>query len=208
VSEWADFRLEVFGEPYMVWHDGPDFDEIARRYAADPVGVLALLGLGIAESDSVAASACRELDPAPDQVPAIVALLEEALPATYGSTRTEVAASLHALGGSADDMGAEIARVLRSPDHWGVRLDAARRLAAFPPTPDLVAAVADGVRDEDYLVRFHSANTLLHWAGITGDISDDDELFGLLGRVPVDSRGPEGWAEVARRLAAAVSLPL
>ena len=25
MSEWADYRLEVFGEPYMVWHDGPNF---------------------------------------------------------------------------------------------------------------------------------------------------------------------------------------
>ncbi len=200
MSEWADFRLEVFGEPYMVWHDGPDFDEIARRYAADPAGVLALLELGIGENDSVAAQACRELEPAPEQVPAIVALLEEALPASYGATRTELAASLHALGGSADDMGAEIARVLRSPDHWGVRLDAARRLAAFAPTPDLVAAAADGVRADDYLVRFHSANTLLHWAGRSDDISDDDELFGLL----VDDAGSEGWARVAERLVAAV----
>jgi hypothetical protein len=201
VSEWADYRLEVFGEPYMVWHDGPDFEEIARRYAADPAAVLALLRLGIGENDSVAAQACRFLEPTPDQVPAIVALLEESMPATYGSTRTEVAASLHALGGSAEELGAEIAQVLRSPDHWGVRLDAARRLAEFAPTPDLVAAAADGVRDEDYLVRYHSANTLLHWAGRSGDISDDDQLFGLL----VDSGGPEGWAEVAERLSAAVS---
>jgi hypothetical protein len=200
VSEWADFRLEVFGEPYMVWHDGALFDEIAQRYAADPAAVLALLKLGITENDSVAANACRELDPTADQVPTIVALLEEALPATYGDTRTEVGASLHALGGSAEEMGAEIARVLRSPDHWGVRLDAARRLAAFSPTPDLVAAAGDGVRDDDYLVRFHSANTLLHWAGRTGDISDDKELFGLL----VDDAGSQGWAEVAQRLSAAV----
>ena len=185
----------------MVWHDGPDFDEIARRYAADPAGVLALVRLGIGESDSVAAEACRHLDATPEQVPAIVAMLEELLPESYGGTRTEIAASLHALGGSPDDLGAEIARVLRSPDHWGVRLDAARRLAEFAPSPDLVAAAADGVRDDDYLVRYHSANTLLHWAGRTGDISEDDELFGLL----VDDAGREGWAQVADRLAAAVS---
>ena len=202
MSAWADFRLAVFGEPYLVWHDGPDFDEIGRQYAADPAAVLALLQLGIRENDSVAAEACRHLGASAEQVPSIVALLEASLPATYGGTRTEVAASLHALGGSAQEMGAEIAQVLRSPDHWGVRLDAARRLAAFAPTPELVAAVADGVRDEDYLVRFHSANTLLHWAGRTGDISDDDELFGLL----VDDGGPDGWAEVARRLSAAVEL--
>ena len=22
---WADVRSELFGEPYMVWHDGPEF---------------------------------------------------------------------------------------------------------------------------------------------------------------------------------------
>jgi hypothetical protein len=74
------------------------------------------------------------------------------------------------------------------------------RLKAFPPTAALVAAVAEGVRDEEYLVRFHCANTLLRWAGRTEDVSDDDELFRLL----VDDAGPEGWAEAARRLASAV----
>ena len=68
------------------------------------------------------------------------------------------------------------------------------------PTPELVETTARGVRDEDYLVRYKSANTLLHWAGRHQAIDEDDELFGLLG----DDGGPEGWAEVAQRLAAAV----
>ena len=76
--------------------------------------------------------------------------------------------------------------------------------ASREPTADLVAAVAEGVRDPEYLVRYHSANTLLRWAGRTEEISDDDELFGLL----VDDAGAQGWAEVAERLAAAVTLPL
>ncbi|WP_028651686.1 hypothetical protein [Nocardioides halotolerans] len=203
-GDWAAYRQEVFGEPYLVWHDGPDFDEIARRFADDPEAVLALLEQGIAENDPVAAQACRELGAAAEQVPTIVALLEQARPATYGAARTEVAASLHALGASAEEMGAEVAAVLRSPDHWGVRLDAARRLADFAPTPALVAAAADGVRAEAYLVRYHSANTLLRWAGRRVDISEDDELFGLI----VDDGGPGRWAEAAERLAAAVPPPV
>jgi hypothetical protein len=116
VSEWADHRLEVFGEPYLVWHDGADFDEIAGRYAADPALVLRMLRAGIREGDAVAAAA--------------------------------------------------------------------------------------GVRDPEYLVRFHSANTLLHWAGRAGDISEDEELFDLV----KSDASPEQWAEAARRLAAVVEL--
>ena len=86
-----------------------------------------------------------------------------------------------------------------------MRIDAAIRLKAFPPTPDLVAAVADGVRDPEYLVRYHSANTLLRWAGRTEEISDDDELFGLLRR---RRRRRRAGRMVAERLAAAVTLPL
>ena len=204
---WADFRLEMFGEPYMVWHDGPDFYLISRTYAEDPALVLRELEAGIAESDSLAAQACQQLEATEEQKPAIVAILERALPGSSGSTRTEIAASLHALGVSnhaTEELAREICDVLLSPHHWGVRLEAAMALAKFTPTAKLVEAAAAGVRDGDYLVRFHSANTLLRWAGRTTDISEDDELFGLL----VDSAGAEGWAEVARRLSAAVPGPL
>jgi len=203
VSEWADYRLAVFGEPYLVWHDGADFDEIAGRYAADPALVLRMLRAGIREGDALAAEAARHLEPSEAQVAELRALLEEELPAASGGTRSEIATSLHALGGPAE-MAQHVVDVLLGVDHWGVRIDAAMRLASFAPTATLVEAAAAGVRDPDYLVRFHCANTLLHWAGRTGDISEDDELFGLL----VDDGGPEGWAEVARRLSDAVPRPL
>jgi len=93
-----------------------------------------------------------------------------------------------------------VVEVLASTVHWGIRIDAAIRLQAFPPTPALVAAVARGVRDQEYLVRYHCANTLLRWAGRDEDISDDPELFGMV----VDDAGLAGWAQVAERLAAAV----
>lgn len=201
MSEWADFRLEVFGEPYLVWHDGADFHEIARRFAEDPEHVLAMLRLGIGENDDVAAQACRHLEPTEEQKPAVTALLRELRGPAYGSTQTEVAASLHALGeGDPAEHAADIVRVLRSPAHWGVRLDAARRLEAFAPTPELVAALAEAVRDEEYLVRFHAASTLRHWAGGEGRIDQDADLFGL---ITTDSH-PDGWARAAERLAAAV----
>lgn len=205
MSEWTAYREVVFGHPYMVWHDGADFTEIARRYADDPDHVLRMLKLGMGENDDVAAQACRALEHTEEQKPAIVAMLEAALPESSGSTRTDIAASLHALGSakhSTEELAQEICDVLLSGHHWGVRLDAAIRLAAFAPTPRLVGAAAAGVRDEEYLVRFHSANTLMRWAGRDHEVWKDEELFGL---VKSDAR-PEQWADASRRLAAAVEL--
>jgi len=196
--DWATYRKEAFGEPYMVWHDGPDFAEFRERFAADPELATRMLEAGIAEDDALAAQTPRELTLTPDQRERFVRMLTAALPTSGAGVRLEAGATLFALTGSAE-WSAPVVEVLGSTVHWGIRIDAAIRLKAFPPTPELVAAVAGGVRDLDYLVRYHSANTLLRWAGRTEEISDD-ELFGLL----VDDAGPEGWAVVADRLAAAV----
>lgn len=76
-------------------------------------------------------------------------MLEAAMPSASGATRSEVATSLHALGGSAE-LPTEVTNVLGAEhEHWGVRLDAARLLASFDPTPELVEAVAAGVRADE-----------------------------------------------------------
>jgi hypothetical protein len=202
-TDWATYRQESFGEPYLVWHDGPDFTEFQERYAADPELATRMLRAGIAEGDALAAQTPRELTLTEPQRAEFVALLREALPAANAGVRLEAGASLFALTGDAA-WSAPVVEVLGSTVHWSVRIDAAIRLKAFPPTAELVAALAEGVRNFDYLVRYHSANTLLRWAGRTEEISDDRELFRLL----VDEAGAEGWAVVAERLAAAVPLPL
>jgi hypothetical protein len=198
-SDWAAYRQEAFGEPYLVWHDGPDFAEFRERYAADPGLATRMLREGIAEGDALAAQTPRELTLTDQQRAGFVAMLREALPTANAGVRLEAGASLYSLTGDVS-WSAPVVEVLGSTVHWGVRIDAAIRLKAFPPTPELVAALAGGVRDRDYLVRYHSANTLLRWAGRPEEISDDRELFGLL----VDEAGAEGWAVVAERLAAAV----
>jgi len=205
MSKWSQFRREVFGEPYMVWHDGADFTNVARRYAEDPDSVLALLKLGIGKNDEVAAQACRHLDPSPEQVPLIVDMLEAALPRSSGSARIDIAASLHAIGASRhspEELAQEICSVLQSRRSWGVRLDAAIRLAEFAPTTRLVEAASAGVRDKEYLVRFHSANTLMRWAGWDHEVWKDEELFSLIR----SDAAPAQWARAADRLAAAVKL--
>jgi hypothetical protein len=201
--DWAAYRQEAFGEPYLVWHDGPDFAEFRERFAADPDLATRMLQDGLAEGDPLAAQTPRELTLTEPQRAGFVRMLRGALPTANGGVRLEAGASLFALTGD-PEWSAPIVEVLGSALFWGIRIDAAIRLKAFPPTPELVAAAAAGARDQEYLVRYHSANTLLRWAGRTEEISDDEELFALL----LDDAGAEGWAVAAERLAAAVPIPL
>lgn len=201
--DWAAHRQESFGEPYMVWHDGPDFTEFADRFEQDPGLATRMLAAGIAEGDALAAQTPRELRLTDQQRAGFVRMLRDALPRAEAGVRLEAGASLFALTGD-PAWSAPVVEVLGSGAFWGVRIDAAIRLKAFPPTPGLVTALARGVRDREYLVRYHSANTLLRWAGRTEEVSDDEELFPLL----VDDAGTDGWAVAAERLAAAVPLPL
>ncbi len=202
MSDWATYRESAFGEPYLVWHDGPDFYEFRSRFEADPALATAMLAAGIAEGDALAAHTPRELALTDEQRATFVRMLTEALPGANAGVRLEAGASLFALTGS-PEWSAPVVEVLGSGVHWGVRIDAAMRLKAFPPTPALVEALAAGVADAEYLVRYHSANTLLRWAGRTEEVSDDAELFGLV----VDDAGPDKWAEAGRRLASAVPPP-
>lgn len=199
-SPWATYRLEAFGEPYLVWHDGPDFYEFASRFAADPELATRMLAAGLAEGDALAAQTPRELTLTDEQRATFVRMLTEALPSANAGVRLEAGASLFALTGS-PDWSAPVVEVLGSGVHWGVRIDAAMRLKAFPPTPALVEAVSAGVRDPEYLVRYHCANTLLRWGGRTEEVSDDGAVFSMI----TTDAAPDRWAEAAERLAAAVT---
>jgi hypothetical protein len=199
MSEWAAYREEAFGEPYMVWHDGPDFTEFQSRFAADPELATSMLAAGLAEADPLAAQTPRELTLSDEQRAVFVRMLTDAMPNAVAGVLVEGGTTLFALTGDPAWSG-PVAAVLASAMFWSVRIDAAMRLKAFPATTALVATLANGVRDPEYLVRYHSASTLMRWAGVTADISDDKELFPLLAA----DDAPQGWATVAERLAGAV----
>ena len=65
------------------------------------------------------------------------------------------------------------------------------------PTPELIDVLARGTQDEEYLVRYHSANSLAAWGKGTA-IEDRDDLFGDL----VADGEPKRWATVAQVLSA------
>ena len=202
MTTWQEFRQEAFGDPYMVWHDGPDFSALRDRWRDDVAGVTGLLLEGLAESDPLAAESIGEL-PAP--VPeALVAALTASSTAS-GDFAICVASALHVITGD-ESWSKPVVEVLLGGDFWSVRLNAAIALGRFAPSVDLIAAAMLGVQADDYLVRYHSANTLLRWAGLPADISAHED-FDLI----VDSASPEDHVRAAAGLAgsaaARLSLP-
>ncbi len=198
---WADYRQDAFGDPYLVWHDGPDFGVFRERWLADPELATRMLTQGIAEGDALAARTVRELTLTPAQRARFTTTLLAVAPARSGAVRIAALRTLYDLTGDAAH-AAGLVEELHDAAHWGDRLDAARALRDVPPTAATVAGVALAVsRDEEYLVRYHAANTLLAWSGDDRELERHDALFALVAA----EHAPAGWAEAAAQLARRVT---
>jgi hypothetical protein len=196
--DWPGWRNDVFGDPYLVWHDGPEFQ---RLLTLPPDEVARMLPVGIAAEDPVAAQAIHALADAGKAPGGAEELLRTASATATETFLVRVAQALHVLTG--DESWAEpIASVLASDAFWGVRIDAALALAWFPPTPALIETLGAGVRDGEYLVRCHSANTLLRYASRAKrlnnirDVTERPTLF-----AKIRDNDPARWREAADQLA-------
>jgi hypothetical protein len=202
-QSWADFRLEAFGEPYMVWHDGPDFYAFQQRALSDPATVEAVLREGLAEDDPLAAQSIAEADFDDASEQRMIPLLIEALDRTNTTFRVSVAQALTRLTGS-EHWSTAVVDVLLNAVFWSDRLDAAMALGHRVPTVELIAALMKGAQDPEYLVRYHSCNSLLRFSGRAEDIVALPEEFALL----TAENDPASWALVASGLAGAASARL
>ena len=61
---------------------------------------------------------------------------------------------------------------------------------------ELRTALLHGVVDPEYLVRYHSANTLRHWNGLEGAVESYEAMFADLTK----DGDPDAWARVAHSL--------
>lgn len=196
---WAEVRDELFGEPYMVWHDGPEFSGLREAWRAEPEALLEQLFAGMAEGDGLASQSLAELDPAPtgETLKAVVAKLEEHLAGSPPGARVQIGMALVRLTGDAT-WALPVAQVLDGGAlHWGDQIDAAMALRDVDPTPELRTALLHGVVDPEYLVRYHSANTLRHWNGLEGAVESDEAMFADLTK----DDDAAAWKRVADRLA-------
>lgn len=195
--DWASVREELFGEPYMVWHDGPDFTLLREAWQREPAALIDQLFAGMGEGDALAAQSLSELEPPPtgEQRDQVIAALEKHVPDSPPNARVQLGLTLYKLTGDAK-WTAPIVEVLDSDVHWGSRIDAAIALRQVPATPELRGCLLRNVQADDYLVRYHSATTLRQWAGVKGELSDDDELFD---KIATDD-APKAWKQAADEL--------
>jgi len=54
-KEWEQWRRGMFGDPYIVWHDGPDFTALLHAARSNAESVTRMLAAGISAGDPLAA---------------------------------------------------------------------------------------------------------------------------------------------------------
>jgi hypothetical protein len=201
-EQYAAWRQAIFGDPYLVWHDGPMFHALIEAARSDLDGVTRMLGAGIHAKDPIAAQCVGVLATEGLTAPGAETVLREAVATATGTMRVRLAEALYVI--TADPAwGRHIASVLTDDEFWADQIDAAIALANFRPTAELVAALTAGVCSEEYLVRYHSATTLLKHAGRPGTVSDYPIYFDRI-RTPPD--GPPTAADRAARRSVAEEL--
>ncbi|WP_250029514.1 hypothetical protein [Paractinoplanes maris] len=195
-AKWQRWRQEIFGDPYQVWHEGPDFTALIEAARREPRTVERMLRAGLAEGDTVAAQAFTALAAAGLAPADAVSILRTALIRAQDEFRVRVAEGLYAL---TRDPGwaTPLAGVLAGAQSEFVRLDAAVALAGFPPTTALVRAMAAAVQDPEYLVRYHATNALLRWSGDRRRVDDVPALF-----EKISDRAQGSWRVAAEELTA------
>ena len=199
--DWTDYRLAIFGDPYLVWHDGADFTALNATAGPDRELAERMLLVGLRAGDDLAAQGIRELR----LLSAVPALEQAAAHTGEPQLRVRAAEALLALTGQ-QHWAATIAAVLDSPEFWGVRIRAAIALREFLPTPELTACLVRAVQDDEYLVRYHAATTLLVQAGRKADVSAYQRWFPRVaapgGREQPTEQDRAGWRAVAQELSA------
>jgi hypothetical protein len=214
-EEYVGWRQAVFGDPYLVWHDGPTFYNLIDEARSDVDSVVRMLQRGVQESDELAAQAFAELAKE-GLAPADAAdVLRAAADIAEGSVLVRLAQTLYVITGD-PAWGSRIAPVVTNGGFWTDRMDAAIALADFPPTAELIEALKAGVSDRESLVRSHSADTLLRYAGHQGlvegyvNVYDYDEYAERIASPgmdqPVTDEVRAGWRSVAEELAALIPL--
>ncbi|GAB2526181.1 HEAT repeat domain-containing protein [Nocardia heshunensis] len=158
-GEWRTWRLAVFGDPYLVWHDGADFRQLLELARSDREAVGRMLALGLGEADSLAADSLRMLN-AEGLAPA--RSRELLLSAASRAVDEFLLTVAHALYSLTDDEAwlDPIVGLLATAGPWTTRMDAARALADVRATPQVLAALRHALDDTEFLVRYHAANTL------------------------------------------------
>lgn len=215
--------LDEKRDPYLEWHDGPDFSSVSRALSfliseERDAAVSLVVERLVRGYDFYAAYAAVELGKDPASRDALRAALDRLFEKRLdAAARCHLAHDALLLGPSAAAVEA-FRDVIAHGAGWSEKVEALvylksvcqkladpeRRAAVLAPA--VLEAVFAAVQADDYLVRYHAANLLFLAAGKIGEVSGDKELFGLIcGKAGAQNRTPdaadrEGFRRAAERL--------
>lgn len=215
-------------DAYMEWHDGPDHTAEAEAVSALAEEELAQAGEMIAARLSIGydvhlGRAAVLLGKRGRELPRMVTALEATLRREKrGYLRAHLARDILQLYSSVPAQMA-LRQAITEGAGWSEKADAIcclkellegrsseRPMRELLP-PETAGTLLSALSDDDYLVRYHAADTLLKAAGQAGGVFSDKEIFGLIcgsnreGKAspgPDDRRGFEKAADVIRTMLA------
>ncbi len=169
--EWSEFMNQFFDRTgYEMWHDG-----------ADPSVVLKLNAEELKEAENMLIESTKEDGMWPTlglvlmKSKKVVPLLKEKLDSNSDIIRIRAADALEQIEDTGEFISILIDELFNAPSSYD-RLEAAMILRKYP-TERVVEALLNGMTDIDYLVRYHSSESVLKIYGLPPDISGHKEIF-------------------------------
>ena len=159
-----------FGDPYMMWHDGIDPEAVLHLEGEEREQAKKML-LDELEHDNYYAVMGLRVLKCNEAVPELKRIVKE----SHGKAQIEAALALNTIEETTEYVDVIIDILLNYPSQY-VGLDAARALRHYN-SPEVIDALYEGVLDREYLVRYHSADSLLVLHGFEPGIADYEEIF-------------------------------
>jgi hypothetical protein len=175
MENWKEFKERLFGNDYMIWHDGPNINEFLLAQE-DPQHVRQMVLDGLEAEDFVAVEALKSIN-----IPELIPDLREKLKKVRGKFKVDLAVYLQEKDTPPDNRYALIVIDEILHPTWIIYMDAAISLRYFPL--DYVRDVIFKIIAEhpDYYMRYHAAQSYLKLIGAKpNDIFEYKEIFPLI----------------------------
>ncbi len=182
----------------------PNWSSIEKAHREDPELVEAMLIEGVAVTAAMAAESIGRLIAAGRKVPEALEHLKAYENPPSASFTLKQAETLFQVTGDPVHRSTML-DVLVGRNHWVFGIDAAMAVGKLEPSLEANDALEISAASEDYLVRYHSADALLKYAGAIADAAQHP-FFKKLASPGIKDKPTKkdraGWHEVAVKLAA------
>jgi len=171
---WESFMENFFERlSYMQWHDGINPDVVLGLNEEEQRAAEDLLIESVERDDMWPTRGLAAL-----KSKKAIPVLKKKVENSQGIIRLRNAFALEMIQQEGKYLPVIIEELKNNPSHYD-RLEAAMNLRHFP-SKQAVQALYEGMRDEEYLVRYHSSESLLKIYGLVPDIVQYDEIFSLI----------------------------